>query len=288
MEVKPVLCKPIIKIMPDEIAAIVPILKGEKFLPQCLDSLLQQTYPLTKIIVVLDTSIVSNCFYQVFSQYRNNSKIEFWQSKETYGPTLIQDRLMQSREFKYFLIQDADDWSAKNRLEMLVHNLSENVEMVASSEIFFHANKAQSSSGRHAEIWQAKDYQDNPRLTLTKHPHQLMSVHWHTCLLSKSLFDRVGGMSGIKYVGGGIEFIARCIFTTDVKVLPNYLYFYRQLSNSFLRDRILGGKSKDSNNLYRQIAARIKKNALLVESGKSPNLSPIVPRTSGVRLYKWE
>ncbi|MDY4535277.1 MAG: glycosyltransferase family 2 protein [Tractidigestivibacter sp.] len=105
------------------IAAIVPVYNAERYLGQCVNSLLCQTYPLTEIVLVDDGSSDSSpamcdeyaseypCVRVVHKQngglgYARNTGLEH------VGPTI-----------DYVTFIDSDDWLEKNMLELLVTEL---------------------------------------------------------------------------------------------------------------------------------------------------------------------
>lgn len=97
-------------------SVIVPLYNGEKFIRECLDSILAQTYPHFEIIVVNDGS--TDRSVEIVKSYKDK-RIKVY-SQENKG--LFHARLsgVKQAENEYCLYVDADDLIAENLLESLV------------------------------------------------------------------------------------------------------------------------------------------------------------------------
>lgn len=123
------------------ISIIIPVYKVEKFLPYCVESLLNQTYKDIKIILVDDGS-PDNC-PQMCDEYakrddricvihQNNAGLS---SARGAGLTCIENSgLSSENSFVGFL--DSDDWIAPDTIEKCVGLLEENKADVVQFQIY--------------------------------------------------------------------------------------------------------------------------------------------------------
>lgn len=235
-------------------AAIVPIFNNEEYLPRALDSLLAQSLEVEAIFVVCDSDRTAQSpqYLAIRRKYQQYSKIHWSQTSQKIGPTSICDRIIRAHpQFDRFLIQDADDWSHKNRHLLLSKAMDiRSLDVVGSDEIYYYPH--------HNYRLYHKQYPRNLKEALIENPQNLLVLHWHTCLISREFYLKLGGAIDVDYVGGGIEFIVRAIFNGRVACLPEYLYYYRQLDNSFLRNPDKGSKSPEYLKLRKEIEEYIR------------------------------
>lgn len=101
-----------------DISIVVPVYNAEKYLPRCLDSLLQQDKDAIEVIVVNDNS-TGNCDEIVarYSVGRNNIKY----IKHDTNRSLFQARIsgVRAATGKYVMHVDADDWISKTTCSAL-------------------------------------------------------------------------------------------------------------------------------------------------------------------------
>ena len=106
------------------ISVIVPVYNVEKYLRQCIDSLLQQTYQNTEIILVNDGSKDSSgeICDEYAEKYSNVSAVH----KENAGLGMARNTGLEHVTGKYIAFVDSDDWLSKDLLEVLYNSLIAN------------------------------------------------------------------------------------------------------------------------------------------------------------------
>ena len=92
-----------------EISIIVPVYNTEKYLPQCLDSILDQTFSNYEVICINDGS-------------KDNSLeiLESYQQKDSRVIVINQKNQGVSAKGEYLVFIDSDDWVTPNYLELLL------------------------------------------------------------------------------------------------------------------------------------------------------------------------
>jgi len=116
------LAKPLVSI-------ILPIRNAERFLTDCLKSLLSQTYKNIEIIVVNDSSYDNSGF--IIRKFRKRYKrIRLIQNKKQYGITVSLNRAVRKAKGEFIAFMDALDLCHKTRIKKQVNFLLENPKTV--------------------------------------------------------------------------------------------------------------------------------------------------------------
>lgn len=116
---------------PPLISVIIPIYNVEKYLRQCIESLLQQTYPNTEIILIDDGSKDNSG--KICDEYAEKCCNVFVVHKENAGLGMARNTGLEHITGKYVAFVDSDDWLCKDLLEVLYNNLiSNNVDCCKS------------------------------------------------------------------------------------------------------------------------------------------------------------
>ncbi len=106
------------------VSVIIPVFNVEKYLKQCLDSVITQTYRNIEIICVDDGSTDNS--YNILSFYqKKDSRIKILQQKNQ-GPSAARNKALEIAKGKYISFVDADDFLQWNAYEILVKVAEEN------------------------------------------------------------------------------------------------------------------------------------------------------------------
>ena len=105
-----------------KISIIIPVYNVEKYLRQCLDSVINQTYKDLEIICVNDASTDSSLsILEEYAQKDNRIIIVNNPINSKLGPTRNNGMKYATGEYVHFL--DSDDWMELNAYEKLVKNI---------------------------------------------------------------------------------------------------------------------------------------------------------------------
>ena len=123
--------------MADElISIIVPIYNVEKYLRQCLDSILNQTYQNFECIMVNDGSTDNS--KQIVEEFLLDSRFRYFE-KENGGVSSARNLGIECSGGAYITFIDADDWVDSDYLEVLYNALiDENADISVSTYKRFH------------------------------------------------------------------------------------------------------------------------------------------------------
>lgn len=99
-----------------KISVIVPVYNAEKYLRQCVESVIAQTYTDMEMILVNDGSRDNSL--AICNEYASkDSRIEVI-DKPNGGPSSARNRGLDEAKGEYVYFMDADDWIEKNFLEV--------------------------------------------------------------------------------------------------------------------------------------------------------------------------
>lgn len=111
------------------ISILIPCYNVEKYLSQCLDSVINQTYRDLQIILVDDGS--KDNTWSILQEYAaKDSRIEIYH-QENQGVASARNHLLTKIKGDYFLFVDSDDWIEPDMVEFLVKKAqTNNADMV--------------------------------------------------------------------------------------------------------------------------------------------------------------
>lgn len=117
-----------------KISIIIPIYNVEKYVRQCLESVINQTYKNLEIIIVNDGTKDNSM--KIVGEYLSDERIKVI-NKENGGLSSARNKGMEdvNGEYTYFL--DSDDWLELNTIEILVKNLEENLDIIGANFYLF-------------------------------------------------------------------------------------------------------------------------------------------------------
>ena len=114
------------------ISIIVPIYNTEKYLRQCLDSIINQTYTNFEVLLVNDGSTDSSGM--ICQEYvENDSRFRYFE-KENGGVSSARNLGLECSGGAYITFIDSDDWVESNHLEALLKGIKENNTDIAVSK----------------------------------------------------------------------------------------------------------------------------------------------------------
>ena len=254
------------KLGPDSrVLALIPHFKCEDWLDDCLSSLVAQTRPLDGIVVIDDASETPPV--ELVSRHPG---ITLLHAAENVGPYRLVQQVIDETNYDAYLFQDADDWSAPDRLEKLLQGAAATgAELIGSQEIRIFCDEPEAVPIQ----WPLDGntpFDDLPTAFTCLHP---------TSLVSRDLVQAVGGFSSGLRFGGDAEFLRRAHWIATVANVPHYGYLRRIRQDSLTTAPATAIGTPARKELMEETFARARKNHELVDQGLEPDLSPL--RTRG-------
>ena len=103
--------------MQELISIIIPIYNASKYLHECLDSIINQTYDNLEIILINDGSIDNS--KDICEEYtKNNKRIKLYNQKNS-GPSKARNKGLSLAKGKYIIFIDADDYIELDMIEKM-------------------------------------------------------------------------------------------------------------------------------------------------------------------------
>lgn len=243
------------------VLAVLPHHKCEPWLGHCLDSLVSSTHPLDGIVVIDDGS--GEPPIDVVQQF---PQVTLLTSGKNVGPYRISQEVIAQTCYDAYMFQDADDWSAPNRLELLLKE----AERSGAELIGCQAYRVLCEEGEVVPV----TYPLDVNAALTSWPTWYALLH-PTSLVARDLVMRVGGYAtGLKF-GGDLEFLHRATHVARVVNVPHFAYYKRVREGALTSHPETGLLSPAREELRRQENERALEAAALIAAGEQPDLRPM-------------
>tara|TARA_B100000674_G_scaffold358988_1_gene301844 strand:- start:44 stop:799 length:756 start_codon:yes stop_codon:yes gene_type:complete len=100
---------------------IIPNYNKAKYLRQCLNSIIDQTYKNWKVYLIDDNS--NDNSKEILSKYQNIENIKIFNLKENKGPAYCRNFGIQKSNSEFIAFMDSDDYWPKDKLEKQISNM---------------------------------------------------------------------------------------------------------------------------------------------------------------------
>lgn len=139
------------------VSIIVPVYNAEKYLTRCLDSLINQTYPDTEMILVNDGSTDNSL--EVCQKYQRtypNIKVI---DQANQGVSCARNAGIDAAAGEYICFVDADDCVEKNFIESLVQGVDDKADIAVCGHDKICFNKVIQRVPRYNRLWDMQQIQ---------------------------------------------------------------------------------------------------------------------------------
>jgi len=107
------------------ISIIIPVYNAEKYIKECIDSVIHQTYKNIEIIIVNDNSLDKS--WDICKEYSKiDRRIKLIKNDKNQGVSRTRNIGIKNSKGKYIIFLDSDDCLELNMIETLYKNLVEN------------------------------------------------------------------------------------------------------------------------------------------------------------------
>lgn len=242
------------------VLAVIPHYRCEEWLDDCLASLVAQTRPPDGIVVIDDAS--DDPPLRTVQRY---PVVTLLHADRNVGPYRLVQQVIDETDYDAYLFQDADDWSAPERLELLLRGAERSgAELIGTQEIRVFCDEPEVVPipwplDVHAQ------FEEKPTAFPLLHP---------TSLVSRDLVVTLGGFaSGLRF-SGDAEFLRRARFVSHVANIPEYLYYRRIREGSLTTAPATNLQSPERKRVMEMLWERARENAEVVAGGGEPELGP--------------
>jgi len=115
------------------VSVIIASYNCEKFIAKAVDSILQQTHSDLEILICDDCS--EDNTWNILQRY-NDNRIKFFRNEKNSGVVYTRNFLLSQSHGEFIAIQDADDWSERNRIEILLNEFESRKDIDACGSAF--------------------------------------------------------------------------------------------------------------------------------------------------------
>ena len=226
-----------------KISVIIPVYNVDKYIGQCLDSIVNQTYKNLEIIIVNDGTKDNSM--RVVEKYLSDKRIKII-NKENGGLSSARNKGMEEVTGEYISFVDSDDWIELDTYERLIKNLTN------EDVIIFNHSRVEDSTG---EVIESKHIKDNEMIELQENFRYLYAKIAHSCWnkLYKTEYLKRNKFKFFEILYEDVFFNLEVIYSTNnIKILNESFYNYRVNR----KDSIMGNRNNnDLNYIQRQVSA---------------------------------
>lgn len=217
-----------------EVSIVVPIYNVERYLKQCLDSIIAQTFSDFEAILVDDGSTDDSG--KICDEYA----LIDWRFRvfhqQNAGPSEARNTGINNCSGKYIYYLDSDDWLDKNAIEMLHREISRKQSSFVACGYYVESNHPR------IVIPDGKTSETNSEDILLLFARKKLSYAlWNKMYTSEIILqNEIWFYPGIKYVEDHAFNLKYISFCDDLKVLPLPLYHYRSRDGQITGEDLLG------------------------------------------------
>ena len=118
------------------VTILIPVYNSEKTLKNCLNSIVEQNYPIKNIMVILINNGVKDSSYDVFcSIQEENPKLRLWWIDSSKGKAKALNKGLYMAEGKYIINIDSDGVLDKNAVRRVVEKFENNTDIFAMTGV---------------------------------------------------------------------------------------------------------------------------------------------------------
>jgi len=243
------------------VLALIPHYQCEEWLDDALASLEEQTRPLDAIVVIDDASE-----HPPLDIVKRHPHVTLLHADRNVGPYRLVQQVIEETDYDAYLFQDADDWSAPDRLEkLLAAGEKTGAELIGTQEIRVFCEEPEVTP----IAWPLdvhKQFASKPTAFPLLHP---------TSIVTRDLVQTLGGFaSGLRF-SGDAELLRRAQHVARVVNIEDHCYYRRIRENSLTTARATGLRSPIRQQVMELLWDQARRNAAAVASGQTPDLSPI-------------
>lgn len=216
-----------------KISIIIPVYNVEKYLRECLDSAINQTFKDIEIICINDGSTDSSSdILKEYEQKDNRLKVI---SQTNKGVSTARNVGIQNANGEYIMFVDSDDWLAKEACEKAYCTAQKSdCEMLLFSHNKFN-NQSCTSDSKLQDLY--IELQDKCTTFEKSLEHIVFSPCEPWGKLYKTEFLKKNNLrfrTNIQFGEDRIFYFQACIYAKSISVLYEHLYYYRQNTENSL------------------------------------------------------
>ena len=209
------------------ISVIIPVYNGEKYLSECLESVLNQTYQNLEIIIVNDGSTDNT--ENIINKYKeNDSRIKNYKFENQRGVAAARNFGIKSAKGKYISFIDSDDYYNTDCIETLHSQMNDDCDIICCGYNVISDDKKEKYELKNEEYSNAEDaylfYLESNKTDYT------MQVIWAKLFRRDSIIDEK--FKSIKYGEDTLFIVEMIASNAHIKLIDYVGYNYREHQDS--------------------------------------------------------
>lgn len=216
--------------MKDLISIIVPTYNNEKYIKDCLESLIKQTYYNIEIIVINDGSTDNT--YNILKQYEEKDNRIKIINRDNSGVSRTRNIGMDIAKGQFITFVDADDWVETNFIEELYKCAIENNSDIVRCN-YYKVLNSKKSVMKIKDVEYKKYNIDNINIPISNFiVPQNGNENFVMLLMIKNTKEKVYFRENIIYLEDMLYYFDLLCFRKNIAFLDKELYNYRINNNS--------------------------------------------------------
>ena len=211
----------------EKITVIIPVYNAEKYIEQCIESVINQTYTNLEILIIIDGATDNS--EEIVKQYSKKDIRIKMISRENKGVLYTRLEGIQKATANYIYFIDADDWIELNTIEIMYKAMKESQANVVRCKSYYEDDKK-------IEIKEQQEYIEKEKFN-EKIYMQLFATYKFSCiwnqLIEKKYFEEFKNVDySINYGEDHLLNVMLYKNINSILLLPNYFYHYRTNNES--------------------------------------------------------
>lgn len=205
------------------LSVVMTVYNGEKYLQDCIQSVLNQTYKNFEFIIVNDGS---NDNTKVILDNINDSRVRIFHLETNHGQTFCLNFGIKHAKGDWVVRQDADDISLINRFEEQVKYIQENPHIVG---VGTQIKSIPADATVNDQRLRAVEWSNSliTREEIEEYRFIAPPVIHGTMMFSKQVFMDIGGYSEEYKIAQDFDLWIRLMQSGPIEKVPKILYQYR-------------------------------------------------------------
>ncbi len=217
-----------------KVSIVIPVYNGERFIRQCLDSVLNQTHKNLEVICVNDGSTDQSL--KILSEYARNDSRIIVLSQKNMGMSGARNSGINIATGKYLGFVDCDDYIESAMIEKLV-SIAEKTgaEIVITDILLFFEDTSQIKTFRDESLYNSLR---NTIFTINQVPEMIKHIGVWDRIFRRDFIEK----NHFRFIDKvTYEDAAFCVQTemkaSKIALTPEHLYFYRKNAGGSITDR---------------------------------------------------
>lgn len=235
------------------VSIIIPVYNTEHYLPRCLNSILQQTYPNWELILIDDGS--TDRSFQICTDFaaQNNQKPIKLISQKNSGVSSARNKGIQEASGEFMTFVDSDDWVSPDYLELLIGKYNESKSDIVIGNLSIEDEIHKTSSAFPSEnLLLTRD--EFLKLFGKLYSETLLSGPcvklYSSSIIKKNQLSFEENRSLGEDLIFNLDYLSFC---TSFCFFSNIIYFYRSVYDSSLSHKFNLKKSEIQYELYQKV-----------------------------------